>query len=174
MSYFVISQILVAIAIVFDLMSFQFKERRKIVFCLFIAGILITGHFVLLEQWTASGLMALATTRYLTSVFTTSKKMMVFFSVSSVVVTSLTYVGLTSIISCIGSLFQTTAAFCKDDQKLRLSMIVGTSFWLLHNYLVGSPVAVLMEVLFITSNIVGYYRYYIKPLKVKVKVKTTT
>jgi hypothetical protein len=54
------------------------------------------------------------------------------------------------------------AAFQEDDRRLRQLMIVGTSFWLLHNYLIGSPTAVLMEVLFISSNLAGYYRYYVK------------
>lgn len=167
MSAFLISQVLVAIAILFDLLSFQFKERKNIVSCLFVAGILISVHFVLLEQWTAAGLMAIATIRYFTSIFSTSKRLMLVFSVCSVAVTTLTYAGFTSLISCIGSLFQTTAAFCKDDQKLRQLMIIGTSFWLLHNYLVGSPTAVLMEVLFISSNLIGYFRYYIQPKKSK-------
>ena len=57
------------------------------------------------------------------------------------------------------------AAFQEDDRRLRQLMIVGTSFWLLHNYLIGSPTAVLMEVLFISSNLVGYYRYYFKKPK---------
>lgn len=74
----------------------------------------------------------------------------------------LTYSGLVSVISCIGTLFQTRAAFCQADKNLRLLMIVGTSFWLCHNMLVGSPMAVLMELLFIGSNLVGYYRHYFR------------
>ncbi len=160
MSVFFISQVLVAIAICFDLMSFQFKERKKIVTCLFFAGILISSHFVLLEQWTAASLMLIATFRYLISIFSTSSKLKFVFCFASVGATALTFTGLTSILSCVGSVFQTIAAFNKDDRRLRELMIIGTSFWLLHNYLVGSPVAVAMEVLFIGSNLIGYYRYY--------------
>ena len=162
MSAFTLSQLLVAIAIVFDLMSFQFKTRERIVACLFVSGILISIHFCLLAQWTAAGLMGIATVRYLTSIFTTSKKVMWFFSGAAVLMSGLTYSGLVSVISCIGTLFQTRAAFCQADKNLRLLMIVGTSFWLCHNILVGSPMAVLMELLFIGSNLVGYYRYYFR------------
>lgn len=160
MSLFLISQILVAIAIIFDLMSFQFKDRKKIVACLFCAGILISSHFALLEQWTATSLMMIATVRYLTSIFSTSKKFMFIFSSTSILATIFTYSGIVSIISCLGSVFQTVAAFNKDDKRLRELMIIGTSFWLLHNYLIGSPTAVIMEILFIASNLIGYYRYY--------------
>ena len=168
MSVFFISQVLVGIAILFDLMSFQFKERKKIVACLFAAGVLISSHFILLEQWTAASLMVIATTRYLISIFSTSPKLKWLFCGSSIVATAVTFSGLVSIISCLGSLFQTVAAFTKEDKRLRELMIVGTSFWLLHNYLIGSPTAVLMEVLFISSNLIGYYRYYVKkPVAVK-------
>ena len=168
MSVFFISQVLVWIAILFDLMSFQFKERKKIVACLFAAGVLISSHFILLEQWTAASLMVIATTRYLISIFSTSPKLKWLFCGSSIVATTVTFSGLVSIISCLGSLFQTVAAFNKEDKRLRELMIVGTSFWLLHNYLIGSPTAVLMEVLFISSNLIGYYRYYVKkPVAVK-------
>ena len=51
LSAFVLSQILISIAIVFDLASFQFKSRREIIGCLCFAGILISSHFILLEQW---------------------------------------------------------------------------------------------------------------------------
>jgi hypothetical protein len=44
-------------------------------------------------------------------------------------------------------------------------MLVGTMIWITHNYLAGSPGAVLMEALFISSNLVGYFRYYIRPKK---------
>lgn len=167
---FFLSQCLIGIAIIFDFCSFQFKERHKIVACLFAAGLLITTHFILLEQWTASILMSIATLRYLSSIVTTSRKMMWFFSACSVTATAFTFAGLISIISCIGTLFQTRASFCESDKRLRQLMIVGTSFWLVHNYMVGSPAAVVMELLFISSNLIGYYRHYIRPAKPLLKL----
>nr|WP_279499880.1 YgjV family protein [Aeromonas veronii] len=52
------------------------------------------------------------------------------------------------------------AAFCPDDRLLRRWMLLGTLCWLGNNLLVGSPVAALMEGLFLVSNLVGYYRHY--------------
>ena len=166
-SVFVWSQVLIAIAIVFDIASFQFKQRRQIVCCLCVSGILISVHFILLEQWTAAGLLMLASIRYFCSIFTTSKRLMSVFLLSALIITVGTFSGLLSVLSFTATLFQTTAAFCQSDQRLRQLMIVGTSLWLVHNYLAGSPTAVLMEVLFIGSNLVGYYRYYGVSLQVK-------
>ena len=159
MSTFVWSQVLIAVAIVFDLASFQFKQRQKILGCLFLAGLLIAGHFVLLQQWTAAALMLLASIRYLSSIFSTSKRLMRLFLTASLLITTVTFSGLLSLLSFTGSLFQTTAAFSNNDQKLRQLMLLGTTLWLLHNTLAGSPAAVVMELVFITSNLIGYYRY---------------
>lgn len=161
-SPFLLSQILVSVAICFDLLSFQFKERKKIIACLACSCTLISVHFVLLDNMTAALLLAVATTRFVTSLFTTAKKAMGLFALASVAGTAVTYVGIISFIGCAGSLIQTTAAFCEEDKRLRELMIVGTGFWILHNILARSPMAVTMELLFMATNIVGYYRYYIK------------
>ncbi len=149
-------------------MSFQFKDRKSIVICLFCASILISSHFILLEQYTAASLIAIAAIRFATSIFTTSKKYMSFFLACSLIATIITYSGLLSILSYIGASINTVASFCKDDKHLRITMIIGTLFWIVHNFLANSPAAIFMELLFLTSNIVGYYRHYLRPIKVKV------
>ncbi len=160
MSAFVLSQCLIAVAIVFDLISFQFKQKQKIVACLCVSAILISCHFYLLEQLTAACLMLLAALRYFVTIFSYSKRIMLVFLSASAITTLLTFSGWLSVISLVGSSIQTRAAFCQSDQNLRLLMIIGTCVWLLNNALIGSPVGVLMEVLFIGSNLLGYYRYY--------------
>ena len=163
MTSFALSQIFIGIAICFDLISFQFKDRNKILICLLISCFLIGTHFALLEQWTATGLAFLAIFRYLVSLKTTSKIAMWIFISLSVVIATFTYGGLLSIISCLGSIFGAAGTFCKNDQRLREFIFIGTALWLLNNILLGSPAAVLMESLFIGSNLVGYFRFYIRP-----------
>jgi len=160
MSPFAVSQLLVAIAIGFDLLSFQFKERRHIIACLIVSCLLIATHFALLGHWTAMGLGLLAAVRFIASYLTTSKKVMTFFIAASVLIAALTFNGVLSMLSCLGAVFGTIGSFCKDDKQLRQVLLVATSLWLLHNWLAGTPTAVLMEALFIGSNLLGYYRYY--------------
>ncbi|PSU36424.1 YgjV family protein [Photobacterium lutimaris] len=162
MSAFVLSQIMIGFAVFFDLISFQFKDKTKIIKCFVCAVTLIGIHFALLEQWTAAGLMALGAIRYTTSLYTSSKKMAGLFSFFTLIITYMTFAGLTSLVSCAAALFQNVAAFSKHDKQLRQFMIAGTSLWLTHNILIGSPSAVVLEALFLASNLIGYYRYYIK------------
>lgn len=162
MSNFLLSQILVTIAIFTDILSFQFKERHRIVACLMVSALLISIHFMLLGHLTAAGLGLLAAARFATSLFSTSKSVMGLFMAGTIVIAAFSYEGLLSVLGCTGALFTTGASFCKTDKLLRQLMLVGTGFWITHNFLAGSPGAVLMEALFISSNLVGYFRFYIR------------
>lgn len=162
MSLYVLSQIIVSIAIVSDAISFQFKERKKILLCLFVSVVLTAIHFFMIDHVTAGLLMLLAATRYLFSAYTTSKRTMGMFIGLCIAATALTFDGLLSILSCTGSVIHTAGAFCKNDRYLRLTMIVGTLFWIAHNLLAHTPGAVVLESLFLCSNLAGYYRYYIR------------
>jgi hypothetical protein len=163
MSDFLLSQILIGIAILTDTLSFQFKDRKKIVACLLVSCTLISAHFMLLGHWTAACLGLVAAVRFTSSIFSTSKKLMGLFVFTTIVISIFTFEGLLSILGCAGGIFGTVASFCKEDKLLRQLMLVGTSLWLVHNILAGSPLAVLMEVIFISSNVVGYFRFYILP-----------
>ncbi len=167
MTPFLLSQILVGIAIATDLISFQFKQRRHIVACLFTSCLLISVHFMLLDHWTAAWLGLLAASRFLTSLFSTSRLLMFFFLLATLLVAFFTYSGILTLLGAAGGLFGTMASFCREDKTLRQLMLVGTCLWLCHNILAGSPLAVLMEALFISSNLVGYFRFYILPKRRK-------
>ena len=167
MSAFILSQRLIGISICFGLMSFQFKHRKQILFCLFCCSVLIGSHFLLLEQYTAAGLMVISAVRTIASMYITSNKVMLIFLLLGTAVTFFTYSGLLSILSYIAASLSTIASFRKDDKHLRQIMMFATSFWLLNNYLASSPAAVLMEILFLSGNFFGYYRHYLKPKKFK-------
>lgn len=155
---------MVGVAILFDLLSFQFKKRQQIIACLIVSCLLVAAHFAILGYWTAAGLGLLAAFRFGTSFLTTSKIMMAGFIGASILTAVLTFHGALSVLSCLGSIFGTIASFCREDKHLRQLMFIATSLWLVHNCLAGTPTAVVMEALFLSSNLVGYYRYYIRRL----------
>ena len=160
MSAFFLSQVLAGVAICFDLLSFQFKERRRIILCLIAACLLLAAHFALLERWTASGLGLLAAVRFIAGYLTTSRRVMTLFCGATILVTMATFQGPLSLLAGSGSFIGTIATFCQDDRHLRRLLLVGTSLWLIHNILAATPAGVLLESLFLGSNLIGYYRFY--------------
>jgi len=107
--------------------------------CLLVSCTLISIHFMLLDHWTAACLGILAATRFAASLFSTSKKLMGFFVLTTIVVAAASYEGILSILAGTGGVFGTVASFCKEDKQLRQLMLIGTSLWLIHNILAGSP-----------------------------------
>lgn len=162
MTVFWVSQTLAGVATLVIILSFQFKSRQRIILCLLCACFLAAVHFLLLDQWTAASLMLLSTVRFAFSLYTVSKKMMALFAAATVVVTAITFNGWLSVLSCMAVLFSTIGSFCKEDKLLRLALMASTCLWITHNSLVGSPAAVCNDVLFLGSNLVGYYRFHIR------------
>ncbi|MGL5502690.1 MAG: YgjV family protein [Aeromonas veronii] len=160
MSLFLWSQLVVSLALLLDLLSFQLRDRRRILACLALSCALNAGHFALLGQWSAACLLLLASVRFLVSIWLVRRILMWFFMGLACAAALATYQGELSLIGLLASLLQTRAAFCQDDRLLRRWMLLGTLCWLVNNLLVGSPVAALMEGLFLVSNLVGYYRHY--------------
>ena len=103
--------------------------------------------------------------RVCTCLGTSSRVVMAGFVAAVLIVSVLTYEGLLSILGCSGAVVGTVASFSKTDKRLRQLMLVCRAIWIPHNYLAGSPGAVLMELICISSNLVGYFRYYIRPAR---------
>ncbi|SIN71028.1 YgjV family protein [Halodesulfovibrio marinisediminis] len=165
MSVFAISQMLVGVALIFDILSFQFKNRKYILLSIAAACFFMAVHFLLLEQWTATVLMAVSAVRYAVSGYTTERRWMYFFCAIAVLGTIWTYTGLVSILSFGATFVLTIAAFSKTDKRLREITFFGVALWIVHNIVVWSPSAIGLESFFFMSNVVGYYRYYMRPAK---------
>lgn len=159
---FWVSQALVGVAFIFDAVSFQLKERRAILVCLIISSTLFGVHFLILEKITAGAFIFLATARFFVSYFTTKRRFMFIFMALVPVVLISTYQGPISLLAGAASLTGTWGSFHPTDKRLRQAMMIGTSLWIVHNVLVRSPMAALTEIFFLLSNLLGYYRFYIR------------
>jgi len=160
---FILSQCLVAIATLLDLASFQFKQRQAILACLFSSVLLTSLHFMLLDNFSAACLMLIAALRYGYCIFARKSWVMIVFMLFSISAVLFTWQSWVSFIALSATLLQTYASFQGKDFTLRILMIVGTIGWIVHNILVFSPLAVLMETVFLISNLVGLWRFYAHP-----------
>tara|TARA_B100000700_G_C15026980_1_gene848675 strand:+ start:896 stop:1438 length:543 start_codon:yes stop_codon:yes gene_type:complete len=160
---FILSQCLVAIATLLDLASFQFRQRHVILACLFSSVLLTSVHFLLLDNLSAASLMLIAAVRYAYCIFARKTWVMVTFMLVSISAVSLTWYNWVSFIALVATLIQTYASFQGKDLSLRLMMVIGTLCWITHNAIMFSPVAVVMETVFLLSNLLGIWRYYASP-----------
>lgn len=162
MTPFLFSQLCVAFAMCFDAMTFQFRQRRHVVYCLVGANVLIGVHFGLLGHWTALLMMVLAAVRNLVSLRGPSRRLMWVFVALTLGAVAATWAGPLSLLSGAAALLPNFAMFSRSDKRMRVLIMGTTLIWIAHNAVIGSPLAVLMEVMFLAGNLIGYYRIYLR------------
>ena len=159
---FVISQILIGIAFLFALASFQFKAREKILGCFFALTLFIAAHYYFLGENTAMWLALFGSLRMIVAILSTKKHWMYILAIGILTIFVLTYEKPLDFLILIAMLIFNVGIFQKNDKQLRQIELFGAQFVLVYNLLIFSPAMVMFELFMITSNIIGYYRYYLK------------
>ena len=159
---FLASQILAGIAIIADVISFQFKERKKVILFFMIAALCIVFHYILLERYAAAVIGTIAIVRFFVSYHRTDRYFIYIFTALLGLATYVLYKDMYDIIYFIGITFATVWVFQNDDKILRLWMMWGTVCVMLYDFLIFSPIGVLLDFIFFGSNLVWYYRHYLK------------
>lgn len=162
MSAFLVSQILAALAFLFGMASFQFKTRQAVLICIFFCAVFNASHFLVLERYAAGTLIFVNAFRFLIAAFVPSQRWMWFFIVLSLVSFCFTWTDAISLLGLLATLIGTVGTFKQTDREVRLYLMAVSAVWVVHNFLVGSPVALLMEACFLLSNYIGWRRFYAK------------
>lgn len=167
---FLLSQLLVTVTLIIECCAMQLKNKNFILASLSVSCFFNGLHYLLLDQPTAGCIFLFSSIRFLISIKWKFQWLSVASLCVSLLITVSTYIGALSIIGFVATVFITVGSFSHNDKFLRLMMIVGGALWLIHNLILWTPVGVLVEVIFVGSSCIGYYRYYI--VKQSVKIST--
>ena len=159
---FIISQILIVGAMLFDFLSFQFKERKKTMLCLIISSCFIATHYLLLDQLASGVMVCFSIARFIVAYFSTDKRWLLLFIGLNTISLFRTYETALDLLFFIGLTIFIIGNFQADNKRMRQFMMCGTSLIIIYNILIPSPMGALNEAIFLTSNIIGYRRFYIK------------
>ena len=160
MSVFLLSQVIAAIAFALGVISFQFKSRRSIL--LWISGSAIANacHFFVLDRPAAATLFLITGGRSLAAAFTVNRKIMYLFFGLILAGFLFSYQAPLGFLGLFATLLATYGSFQNTHQKVRVIFMLSATSWMVHNILVRTPVAALMEAMFLASNLVGYWRFH--------------
>lgn len=125
----------------------------------FLSACLNSSHFALLGQLEAAGFVGLSAIRFLIAAKYRRPLWMWFFLLTSCAVFIASYQSVLNILPFLAAIVGTIGSFQQQVNVVRLCMAVGASAWIIHNILVGSPMAALMEIAFLSSNLLGYLKY---------------
>jgi hypothetical protein len=162
---FIISQILVTCAMVTDFLSFQFKDRKYTLLFLAISSCLISSHYFLLGQMASGVIVCFSIARFVVSYFSTNKKWLLLFIGLNAVSLVRTYTGMLDLLFFLGVSVFIIGNFQNDNKLMRKLMMCGTATIVFYNILIPSPMGALNEAIFLTSNFIGYWRFYIRKQK---------
>ncbi len=165
MNSFLISQVLAAVAFTCGAISFQFKKRRTVLLWLCASALSNACHFFVLGRAGAGTLYVIMGIRVFTAAFTTDRRLMFVFLGLILAGFALSYERPLDILALFGSALATYGNFQATDRKVRLYYMACAVTWMTHNIISGSPVAVLMEITFLVSNVIGYRRIYRTAMK---------
>ena len=163
--YFILSQIAVTIAMVFDFLGFQFKKRQSTILCFIVSASLISTHYFLLGKTAAGVITFLSVVRFITSYFTINKKYLYLFMTLNTLALLFSYKAPTDFIVYIGSIIFMIGNFQQDNKLMRKLMMIGTFIVMSYNVIIFSPMGAVLEGSFLMSNFLGYYRHYLRKNK---------
>lgn len=162
--YFLITQIIGAIAYILIAISFYKKEKKKILLLQILSYIGFTIHYYLLGGLTGTvcniiGLAALILIYIFDLYFKNKKKLLVFIIIPILIsISLLTYDNIYSIFPIIASIMS-LISFLKDNTNLiRLIGILSASCWCIYAIIYKSYASIIFEVITITSTIIAYLK----------------
>ncbi|MBP9669721.1 MAG: YgjV family protein [Candidatus Pacebacteria bacterium] len=162
MSMFIVSQIIAVGALAAGVLTFQLKERVYIVGAFALMSSLLSLHFYVLGEYTASAIVAVSVVRFLVSAVTKRQVWMYVFLLITAAVGWYTYAHWYNMIAIAAGMLGVVATFQAADQRLRLIMMSSSTTMAIHDMIVGTPVGLTVDLTVLISGMIGYYRYYIR------------
>ena len=160
MGSFLLSQVLAAIALGCGAVSFQSRARRTILLWLLGTAVFNASHFFILDRPAAGTLYLVIAARCLAAAFSVNQKVMYVFLGLAVTGFSFTYRSPIGFLGLFATLSATYGSFQRSEPKLRVFHMLSNASWMVHDIVVGTPVAAVTEATFLTSNVLGYWRFH--------------
>lgn len=160
--WFYIAQIFGFISFIILLFSFWQNNRQKLLLYQMINGILFAVQYALLGGVTGALVNLAGFFRALLFQKFTNFLILFIFVIVYIAICFFTYDGYVSLFPVIASLIYTFGLTKKSNNKIRITAIICSFFWLLYNFLVMAYVSFFSEFVLLASNIIALYKLDIK------------
>ena len=159
----VIAQIIGFVAVAINLLVFQVNKRRTMLNIGATAAVIYTLHFYLLGAYTGSAMNAIGGVRdVVTARITPNRRnvwVLVLLGLVAAGATYLTWRGILSLLPLAGTLLNGISFWNKNPKIIRRLYLIVPPIWFVYNAIVGSYPGMLIEIIMLTSNLVGQYRF---------------
>lgn len=169
------AQIVGMVALLINVLSYQFNERKKILLMQFFSGAFFTLHYFLLGAYAGavtnllSVLRALCFTQRGKHKWASIPAIPISFVILSIISTVFTYQNILSIVPTIAFAFNSVALWSNRPRTTRIFTIPNNSLFLIYNIANASYSGIISDTFVLISLLVAFIRFDIlkKPLKEK-------
>jgi hypothetical protein len=159
------AQLIGFVAVGFSLAVFQVNQRRMMLTLLICAALLYTCSFYMLGAYTGAVMNLLAAIRsyvFIRHPKQQDPKILIIFLIILVVATGLTWQGPRSLLPLVGTASGTVAFWLLNLKRTRLLTLISPPSWFIYNVISGSYPGMFIEIVNLSSNLVGIYRFDIR------------
>lgn len=160
MSAFIVSQVLIGLSLLFDIASFQFRQRKFTLLFLVGASVLISAHYFLLGAQAAALIKGVSVIRYIVALYSTHPRLKYIFLALVTIVGALTFRSYSDLLPITAGYCVTFAVFQTNEKRLRELMMISSLLVITYNILIFTPIGVLTELFFLISVMFSYWRFY--------------
>lgn len=166
-----IAQAIGAIAVIISLSIFQVNNRRTMLLLGTIAALLYSVHFLLLGALTGAVMNLIGAVRgYVFSRVAPSRRtvwVLLLFCLIAAGATWVTWQGWYSLLAASASILAGVALWQRKTENVRRLYMVSNPLWFVYNLITRSYPGMFVEVVLIVSNLIGQYRFDIRPRKTR-------
>ena len=162
----IIANILGIAAVVFFVLSYQFKKNSNIILCNALSRVLYVSQYFLLGAYEGAWLDI---TAFLISVFcylqsrkNARKNLVVLIVLSNLMIVAvglISYRNIFSILPILGVVFETQSLYLKSVNKILLMSLFGAPFWLIYNMLNGAYGSMVGNIITLVSIVTAIVRH---------------
>ncbi len=166
----IIATVIGILAVVIYIASYQFKNRKAIVFMYTVSNFLYVVQYILLGAFTG---MAMDTLAFIVSILASKRDNEIIYKYRKVIIAVfdalmiiaglVLYENIFSLFAIVGVILETTALWNKDENKIRILTLIGSPFWLTYNTASMAVGSILGNVINIVSLTIALIRYRKKP-----------
>ena len=157
-----IAQIIGFIAFALGITAFLQKDDKKLRLVMMAQALTLCVHFIMLGRHTGAAAVFITGVRNGVSVFGWAKKVAPLFFISVLGFGWYTYDSPVDTLPILAGIIGTTAFFYLSGIRMRLTLVMASSMWLIHNILVGSIGPALMEGFMMCAGVYRAYMLYVE------------
>jgi flagellar biosynthesis protein FlhB len=169
MHNYLAAQIVGAVAVLLSLAVYQFNNRRAMLALSMLGALSWAIHFFMLSAMTGAAMNLIATgwCFVFLRIKPNRSNLWILFSFLALdsLATYLTWQGSISLLAMSGSMLTAIAFWSKSTKVIRRLALSAPPLWFTYNLMAGSYPGMFFEVFTFTSNLVGQYRFDVRPKK---------